>query len=115
MAKDMSNEREEGRPDPEELLRRYSLRDSDLGAALSTTPATGGQSSPQPAEYQHKRGRLRVYLASAAGTGKTYTINVEGINGAAPDVFVIAPQPVLDAKSRHRLTYIACKIIPDCQ
>jgi len=23
-------QREEGRPDPEELLRRYSLRDSDL-------------------------------------------------------------------------------------
>ena len=27
-------EREEGRPDPEELLRRYSLRDSDLAELL---------------------------------------------------------------------------------
>ncbi len=34
MAKDLPDEsprpREEGRPNPEELLRRYSLRDSDL-------------------------------------------------------------------------------------
>ncbi len=79
-AKDMSNEplREEGRPDPEELLRRYSLRDSDLRATPSTTPATGRQSSSQPADYQHKRGRLRVYLASAAGAGKTYSMLNEG-------------------------------------
>jgi hypothetical protein len=27
---DEPQHREEGRPDPEELLRRYSLRDSDL-------------------------------------------------------------------------------------
>ncbi|MBV9019538.1 MAG: universal stress protein [Ktedonobacteraceae bacterium] len=76
----MSNEtrHEEGPPDPEELLRRYSLRDSDLGTAPSTTPATGRQRNSQPAEYQHKRGRLRVYLASAAGAGKTYTMLNEG-------------------------------------
>ncbi len=28
-------QREEGRPDPEELLARYSLRDSDLEATIS--------------------------------------------------------------------------------
>jgi two-component system sensor histidine kinase KdpD len=74
-------EREEGRPDPEELLRRYSLRDSDLEAPPLSTPATPGagrQTSPQPMGYQHRRGRLRVYLGSAAGAGKTYAMLNEG-------------------------------------
>ena len=37
-------QREEGRPDPEELLRRYSLRDSDLEVPTSSvhlTPRAG--------------------------------------------------------------------------
>jgi two-component system sensor histidine kinase KdpD len=75
------HEREEGRPDPEELLRRYSLRDSDLEAPSSTTPVTpqaGGRTSTQTGGYPHRRGRLRVYLASAAGAGKTYTMLNEG-------------------------------------
>jgi len=82
MAKDLPDEpprqREEGRPDPEELLRRYSLRDSDLGASPPATPAADGQSAPQAEGYKHKRGRLRVYLASAAGAGKTYAMLNEG-------------------------------------
>ncbi len=74
-------QREEGRPDPEELLRRYSLRDSDLEASPSTAPATPGvgeQTSPQTGGYPHRRGRLRVYLGSAAGAGKTYAMLNEG-------------------------------------
>ena len=74
-------QREEGRPDPEELLRRYSLRDSDLETPTSPvhlTPRSGGQTSAQPGGYPHRRGRLRVYLASAAGAGKTYTMLNEG-------------------------------------
>jgi two-component system sensor histidine kinase KdpD len=71
-------EREEGRPDPEELLRRYSLRDRDLGVPPSTTPAAGEQTSPQTARYSRRRGRLRVYLGSAAGAGKTYAMLGEG-------------------------------------
>src|SRR6266566_3983361 len=81
MAKQLSDEprqREEGRPDPEELLKRYSLRDSDLGTPPATTPAAGEQTSPQTGGYPHKRGRLRVYLASAAGAGKTYAMLNEG-------------------------------------
>src|SRR5579864_7891825 len=73
--------REEGRPDPEELLRRYSLRDRDLGAPpAAPAPGTGARITPQPAAggYPHRRGRLRVYLASAAGAGKTYTMLNEG-------------------------------------
>jgi two-component system, OmpR family, sensor histidine kinase KdpD len=73
--------RDEGRPDPEELLRRYSLRDSDLEALPLTAPATpgvGGQTPAQPGGYPHRRGRLRVYLGSAAGAGKTYAMLNEG-------------------------------------
>jgi len=74
-------QREEGRPDPEELLRRYSLRDSDLEAPPLTTPATpgvGGQTTAQTGGYPHRRGRLRVYLGSVAGSGKTYAMLNEG-------------------------------------
>src|SRR5216683_5811204 len=73
--------REEGRPDPEELLRRYSLRDSDLEVPTSPvhlTPRAGEGTSTQSGGYPHRRGRLRVYLASAAGAGKTYTMLNEG-------------------------------------
>ena len=58
-------EREEGRPDPEELLRRYSLRDRDLAAAPSQAQPSGSvqgqeQAVPTPGSgrYQHRRGRL---------------------------------------------------------
>src|SRR5258708_4921818 len=71
---DEPRQREEGRPDPEELLRRYGLRDRDLGVSPPATPATGAQAAPQSGGYPHKRGRLRVYLASAAGAGKTDTM-----------------------------------------
>ena len=75
---DQTREREEGRPDPEELLRRYSLRDSDLEAPPSTTPASGEQAAQQTEGYPHRRGRLRVYLGSVAGSGKTYAMLNEG-------------------------------------
>src|SRR6266852_4662996 len=71
-------QREGGRPDPEELLRRYSLRDRDLGVPPPATTATGAQAAPEASGYQHRRGRLRVYLGSAAGAGKTYTMLNEG-------------------------------------
>jgi len=71
-------QREEGWPDPEELLRRYSLRDHDLGVPPPATTATGAQAAPEASGYQHRRGRLRVYLGSAAGAGKTYTMLNEG-------------------------------------
>src|SRR3989440_8228975 len=74
-------QREEGRPDPDELLRRYGLRDSDLEVSTSPvhlTPRAGGQTSTQSGAYPHRRGRLRVYLGSAAGSGKTYAMLNEG-------------------------------------
>src|SRR5258708_20730026 len=69
---------EEGRPDREELLGRYSRRDRDLGVPPPATTATGAQAAPEASGYQHRRGRLRVYLGSAAGAGKTYTMLNEG-------------------------------------
>jgi two-component system, OmpR family, sensor histidine kinase KdpD len=78
-------EREEGRPDPEELLRRYGLRDRDLAAAPPPVapqgsnlarPESGARTGTE--RYSHRRGRLRVYLAAVAGAGKTYAMLGEG-------------------------------------
>ena len=87
---DGQQQREEGRPNPEELLQRYGLRDSDLGAPPSTTPEVGGQLAPQTGGYPHRRGRLRVYLGSVAGAGKTYAMLNEGYRrvGRGTDVVV---------------------------
>jgi two-component system sensor histidine kinase KdpD len=68
-----SNNRQhkEERPNPEELLTRYELRDSDLVLEPSDQrdEAVSGQD-----HHRLKRGRLRVYLAAAAGAGKTYAM-----------------------------------------
>ncbi len=60
----------ENRPDPEELLARYHLRDSDEQEMVAPD---GKQSN-----HQQRRGRLRVYLGAAAGVGKTYAMLNEG-------------------------------------
>ncbi len=54
-------QREEERLDPEELLKRYHLRDSDLMVSRSSTPAAGTETA-QPQE--RRQGRLRVYLGA---------------------------------------------------
>lgn len=67
---------EEERPDPEELLMRYNLRDNDpeTGPLSEVSGLVSlGEDSQSP-----KRGRLRVYLAAAAGSGKTYAMLNEG-------------------------------------
>lgn len=76
-------EREEGRPDPEEVLRRHGLRDRDLAAAPPPVAPEGSVlARPEPlpgiAHYTHRRGRLRVYLGAVAGAGKTYAMLNEG-------------------------------------
>jgi two-component system sensor histidine kinase KdpD len=60
---------EETRPNPEELLDRYGLRDSRLPEAMNLPSADG---------HVPRRGRLRVYLGMAAGVGKTYAMLAEG-------------------------------------
>ncbi|HLQ27914.1 MAG TPA: universal stress protein [Ktedonobacteraceae bacterium] len=74
-------------------MRRCSLRDSDLEAPASlpsAVPAVGEQAPPQSGGYPHRRGRLRVYLGAAAGSGKTYAMLNEGHRreGRGTDVVV---------------------------
>jgi two-component system, OmpR family, sensor histidine kinase KdpD len=64
-------QRDDGRPEPEALLERYRLRDSDAQAVVSTASA-GRENQPS------RRGRLRVYLGAVAGAGKTYAMLNEG-------------------------------------
>lgn len=87
---DQSRQREEGRPDPEELLRRYQLRDSDMNVPSPPPSTVGEAASPSRGTYRSGRGRLRVYLASAAGAGKTYAMLNEGHRreGRGTDVVV---------------------------
>jgi two-component system, OmpR family, sensor histidine kinase KdpD len=66
--------REEGRPDPEALLTRYSLRDSDLNVSPPHQP--GGETAGS--DHHQRPGRLRVYLGAVAGAGKTYAMLSEG-------------------------------------
>lgn len=67
------SQREEGRANPEELLKRYNLRDSDLEPVVSSPLSSVGQDS-----HARRRGRLRVYLGAVAGSGKTYSMLNEG-------------------------------------
>ena len=74
-------QREEGRPDPDELLARYSLRDSDLAATSPPLPSRESEQGATEAgqgRYPQRRGRLRIYLGAAAGVGKTYALLNEG-------------------------------------
>ena len=67
--------REEGRPDPEALLKRYNLQDtSDEDEDEEDNPT----SEVGIHVHQHRRGRLRVYLGAVAGSGKTYAMLAEG-------------------------------------
>jgi len=65
--------REQERPDPETLLSRYHLRDNeqdiDEDEERNTRPS---------GDHRTGRGRLRVYLAAVAGSGKTYAMLAEG-------------------------------------
>jgi len=76
--------RDPERPNPEELLDRYQLRDTMLPEVASSDT-----SAPAQAELP-KRGRLRIYLGMAAGVGKTYAMLNEGRRrkGRGTDVVV---------------------------
>src|SRR6266487_3329834 len=68
-------QRDDERPDPEELLTRYGLRDSDMRDSSSDEE---GEESSRTDRHLHRRGRLRIYLAAVAGAGKTYAMLNEG-------------------------------------
>lgn len=63
--------REDGRPDPEALLKRYGLREGDEEDDDPSSSLSGEHK-------KSRRGRLRVYLGAAAGVGKTYAMLNEG-------------------------------------
>ena len=69
--------RKQKRPNPEALLARYHLHDSELSNEDDEDTIASTKSSSD-STYQKKRGRLRVYLASVAGSGKTYAMLAEG-------------------------------------
>jgi two-component system, OmpR family, sensor histidine kinase KdpD len=60
------------RPNPDELLDRYGLRDQRQQA----TPEASAEASMD--SHRPARGRLRIYLGMAAGVGKTYALLNEG-------------------------------------
>ena len=60
------------RPNPEELLDRYQLRDTPAAPGLLTSGGAEGDG------HHPSRGRLRVYIGMAAGVGKTYAMLNEG-------------------------------------
>jgi two-component system sensor histidine kinase KdpD len=64
--------REDGRPDPEALLKRYGLNDARREPEKALIGEPGDEIAAQ------RRGRLRVYLGAAAGVGKTYAMLNEG-------------------------------------
>lgn len=82
----MSYDSSEQRPDPEALLQRYHLRDRDVLPSESEKAA-------QPAAFMEgespRRGRLRIYLAAAAGAGKTYAMLQEGHRREARGAYVV--------------------------
>src|SRR5947209_1502344 len=69
------HQRDDDRPDPEALLDRYKLHDSDLEEERTATDFTTAAGT---VNQQHRRGRLRVYLGAVAGAGKTYAMLNEG-------------------------------------
>src|SRR5258706_14735975 len=68
-------QRDDGRPDPDALLKRYNLRDSDLDdeASSSTEPSGDGHKN-----QSHRRGRLSVYLGAVVESGIPYALLNEG-------------------------------------
>jgi two-component system, OmpR family, sensor histidine kinase KdpD len=75
-----SPKHEDLRPDPEELLDRYQLRD---------VPDAQEGDNEDDTEPVSKRGRLRIYLGMAAGVGKTYAMLNEGRRRKARNADVV--------------------------
>lgn len=72
--------RKDERPDPEELLDRYRLRDAGSGTASDSSSARIRRPG---------RGRLRLYVGMAAGVGKTFAMLNEGVRRKARGTDVV--------------------------
>jgi two-component system sensor histidine kinase KdpD len=106
-------QREEGRPDPDELLKRYNLRDSDLASSASATPDQDEQRVEADSSDTHKkRGRLRIYLGAAAGVGKTYAMLNEGHRRAERGTDVVIGYVEIHNRSQTAAQIGDLEIIP---
>jgi two-component system sensor histidine kinase KdpD len=74
------DDREDSRPDPDELLDRYQLRDlHPLRGLDSPNVLEEEEEDDESGDGRGRhRGRLRIYLGMAAGVGKTYAMLGEG-------------------------------------
>ncbi len=73
-----SSDQLDERPDPEELLHRYGGYDPRLENSSEISSQIQEEEGRTENGYPHTRGSLRVYLAAAAGAGKTYAMLNEG-------------------------------------
>ncbi len=103
--------REEGRPDPETLLNRYNLRDTqdDEDEGENPTSASGAN------DHHHRHGRLRVYLGSVAGSGKTYAMLAEGHRREARGTDIVIGMVVTHARPQTQAMVGDLEIIPPKQ
>ena len=70
---------DDARPDPDDLLDRYQLRDATPTAPDAQQAAPDSIADARPVTTGSVgRGKLRIYLGMAAGVGKTYAMLNEG-------------------------------------
>ena len=98
--------RDDGRPDPEALLKRYRLRDNDLVEDASPSAAKSGRGT------QLRPGRLRVYLGSAAGVGKTYAMLNEGKRRKERDADVVVGYVETHKRSQTEAQLEGLEVLP---
>jgi two-component system sensor histidine kinase KdpD len=103
--------REEGRPDPETLLNRYNLRDTqdNEDEEENLTSASGAN------DHHRRHGRLRVYLGSVAGSGKTYAMLAEGHRREARGTDIVIGMVVTHARPQTQAMVGDLEIIPPKQ
>ncbi len=104
--------REEGRPDPEELLRRYGLYDHGPEPSPALPLSAEGQETLESHECLVRRGRLRVYLAAAAGAGKTYAMLNEGRRRASRGTDVVVGYVETHGRVQTQAQIGSLEIIP---
>lgn len=99
--------REEGRPDPEMLLTRYNLHDTE-----DEEDEEESSTLPQTSDHHHRRGRLRVYLGSVAGSGKTYAMLAEGHRREARGTNIVIGIVVTHGRSQTQAMVGDLEVIP---
>ena len=103
-----NTQREEGRPDPETLLKRYNLRETqeDEDEEENSIPASETNS------HRHRRGHLRVYLGSVAGAGKTYAMLAEGHRREARGTYIVIGVVVTHGRPQTQAMVGDLKVVP---